>query len=68
MFGAFDMDEEIGQLATHDDAMREYARNVGFEDRHINRMWILTDWDVWVRNPHYTGPVQPHPEDDDGTF
>jgi hypothetical protein len=27
--------------------------------------WILTDFDVWERNPFYEGPPQPHPEDDD---
>ncbi len=25
--------------------------------------WILTDRDVWHRNPCYTGPATPHPED-----
>jgi hypothetical protein len=48
-------------LATPADAMREYAENVGRE--HKDRAWILTDYDVWVRNPFYTGPDQPHPED-----
>lgn len=27
--------------------------------------WVLTDRDVWHKNPFYTGPEQPHPEDDD---
>ena len=26
--------------------------------------WILTDYDVWERNPYYHGPEQQHPEDD----
>lgn len=26
--------------------------------------WILTDWDVWVKNPYYHGPIGRHPEDD----
>jgi hypothetical protein len=26
--------------------------------------WILTDFDVWEKNPFYCGPDQPHPEDD----
>ena len=51
-------------LATYDDAMREYARNVGGYDRWKDSQWILTDYDVWVRNPHYTGPEQYHPEAD----
>jgi hypothetical protein len=25
--------------------------------------WVLTDRDVWHRNPFYTGPEQRHPED-----
>ena len=24
--------------------------------------WVLTDRDVWHRNPFYTGPPAPHPE------
>ena len=27
--------------------------------------WILTDQDVWVKNPYYRGPAVPHPEDQD---
>lgn len=26
------------------------------------RCWILSDRDVWYRNPHYKGKPQPHPE------
>lgn len=29
-----------------------------------DQQWILSDWDTWERNPHYSGPEQPHPEDD----
>ena len=29
------------------------------------RAWILSDRDVWYRNPYYTGPPQRHPEDYD---
>lgn len=57
------MYEEHDEYATPGDAMREYARNVGHEDRHVESAWILTDYDVWVENPHYRGPAQPHPED-----
>lgn len=42
-------------------ACREYAQNYGKD--HPNKEWILTDFDVWVRNPHYTGEPGPHPED-----
>jgi len=48
-------------LATPEDAMREYANVVG-ED-HPDRAWLLTDYYVWVRNPHYRGPPAPHPDD-----
>ena len=30
-----------------------------------NQAWILTDRDVWHRNPFYHGPAVRHPEDDD---
>lgn len=26
--------------------------------------WLLSDRDVWYRNPFYSGPDQPHPETD----
>ena len=40
----------------------EYAHNVGMDN--AARPWILSDRDVWYRNPFYTGPAVPHPEDD----
>ncbi|CAM2927767.1 MULTISPECIES: hypothetical protein [Acetobacteraceae] len=43
-------------------ADREYARNVGHDNPE--RAYILSDRDVWYRNPAYTGPELPHPEDD----
>ena len=49
--------------ATPDEAMAEYAFAVG--DQALERAWILTDFDVWVKNPHYAGPPVPHPEADD---
>lgn len=49
--------------ATNDDALREFAWNAGMEQE--DREWLLHEWDVWVRNPHYTGEPGPHPEDDD---
>jgi len=27
-----------------------------------NDAWILTDQDVWLKNPYYRGPAVPHPE------
>lgn len=61
-------DYEIDRPATHSEAMQEYALYVGQFDRHKNSAWILTDYDVWVTNPHYRGPPQRHPEDDDPFF
>lgn len=39
----------------------EYANNVGAENP--NKEWILTYFDTWVRNPHYTGEPGQHPEE-----
>ncbi len=46
--------------ATYDDAVREYAYNVGRERRE--EAWILTDYDTWQPNPFYAGPKVPHPD------
>jgi hypothetical protein len=46
-------------------ACQEYAQNIGSE--RPEQAWILTDYDTWVENPHYTGKPVPHPESgDDG--
>lgn len=47
-------------VATLEDACREYAQDYGKE--HSQSQWLLTPWDTWERNPHYSGPDQPHPE------
>jgi hypothetical protein len=52
------MDED--QPATISDAIREYGTNAGGDKPE--HPWILTPWDVWVRNPAYTGPEVRHPE------
>ena len=44
-----------------EDAVREYATNAGAARPNVE--WILSDYDTWVRNPHYTGQPGPHPED-----
>lgn len=28
----------------------------------LDQQWILTDFDVWEKNPYYNGPPQQHPE------
>lgn len=48
-------------LATMTDAVREYARAVGYDQPLVQ--WILSDYDTWEPNPFYCGPDQGHPED-----
>lgn len=47
--------------ATPGEAYDEWVQNAGSD--HPDQEWILTDWDSWEHNPHYTGPPGPHPED-----
>jgi hypothetical protein len=51
------------RVATPTEAVREWARNVGWYPRYKDSQWILSDYDTWERNPHYNGPDQGHPED-----
>ena len=51
------------QYSTTMELSEDDARLAGA--RRPNQAWILSDWDVWHRNPYYTGPAQPHPEDYD---
>lgn len=50
-------------LATRSQAVSEWAWNVGRE--RLGDAWLLSDYDTWERNPHYTGPDVPHPESDE---
>jgi hypothetical protein len=50
-------------MNTYEESILEYAANAG-EDRPESA-WILSPFDVWVRNPHYVGSPQPHPESED---
>ena len=43
------------------EAHAEMIQIFGWENP--TEQWILTDYDVWERNPYYHGPDQPHPED-----
>jgi len=56
-----EQEERFSILATDADADREEARNRGRDNPE--QAWILTNRDVWHRNTFYTGPAQPHPED-----
>jgi hypothetical protein len=60
MFNPYDT--EVDHIATPGEAVEEWRFNVG-PDR-ADEAWILHDRDVWVRNPYYVGPPQPHPEDE----
>lgn len=42
------------------EAHYQYAAVLG-EDRE-EQAWILSPFDVWVKNPHYQGAPVPHPE------
>ena len=45
------------------ESVREWAWWAGQEPRFRDQQWLLHDYDVWIENPHYTGPEQRHPED-----
>lgn len=49
--------------ATNNDALAEFARNVGKDFPHV--AWLLHDADVWVANPFYEGKPVAHPESDE---
>lgn len=55
-------DQEEDRLATMAEADEEYVRTVGADLE--GQAWILSDRDVWYRNPFYRGPAVPHPEMD----
>lgn len=38
------------------------------EEGKVPRPWLLSDRDVWYKNPYYNGPEVPHPEDDCDEF
>lgn len=42
------------------EADRSTASHIGY--KHPERAWILSDRDVWYRNPFYKGPAVPHPD------
>jgi len=49
-------------FSSESEADRAYAAGVGAE--HPEREWVLSDRDVWYRNPYFTGiPTGGHPED-----
>lgn len=54
------MDAAADCTATMAQADSEYATNVGASRPDV--AWILSDRDVWYRNPAYRGLPVPHPE------
>lgn len=48
--------------STESESDRGEAVALGYE--HPLLAWILTDRDVWHKNPYYSGPPVRHPEDD----
>lgn len=54
--------QEEDRIATMAEADDEYVRHVGADRPDV--AWILSDRDVWYRNPAYRGPAVRHPEDD----
>ena len=52
--------EENDYTPTGDDLLRQFAGAYGEE--RPEQAWLLSDLDIWVANPYYTGPAEPHPE------
>lgn len=55
-------------LDSQPSSLTELIRDqMSFEGAQVpEQAWILSDFDTWERNPHYTGPANPpHPLDDD---
>jgi hypothetical protein len=55
-------EERNSRLASPAEAVAEFGWNAGMD--RPEEAWLLHDWDVWVKNPHYAGPPVPHPESD----
>ena len=55
---------EEDQFATKHEADLEYVNWVGAED--TTTCWLLSDRDVWYKNPHFVGEETTHPETYDG--
>jgi hypothetical protein len=47
-----------------DAELRDWAYWAGMDQPE--RCWLSTPLDSWIKNPHYTGVEQRHPEDDSG--
>ena len=58
-----ELDQQQRPPATTGEALSEWARNGGSDPTRIGHQWLLTEYDTFVRNPHYTGPAQRHPDE-----
>ena len=61
---------ELTGLAEHErDCQYSSTMECSQEDARLagrnraSQAWILSNYDVWHRNPYYVGAPQPHPED-----
>ena len=61
-FGIWLTTLDLNKMSFMQEAVREWVWNVG-QDR-ADQQWVISDYDTWERNPHYTGPDQGHPEDE----
>ena len=61
-FGIWLTTLDLNKMSFMQEAVREWVWNVG-QDR-ADQQWVLSNYDTWERNPHYTGPDQGHPEDE----
>lgn len=60
----FDARQEHNEFHYSSDAEWDNAAAIELGAANPERAWILTDRDVWHKNPYYTGPAVPHPEED----
>ena len=55
--------EPLGHGTPMQEAHKEMVQIFGSEKP--DHEWILTDYDVWEKNPYFTGvPTNEHPEDE----
>tara|TARA_Y100000361_G_scaffold127672_1_gene122183 strand:+ start:4529 stop:4783 length:255 start_codon:yes stop_codon:yes gene_type:complete len=55
--------EEEAQFTITTESEWDRAEAYELGARSPDVAWVLTDRDVWHRNPYYSGPPQRHPED-----
>lgn len=55
-------DNDYNYYSSPAESMKVWAWEVGQD--HTDKEYLLHDFDVWMKNPHFTGRPGPHPEDD----